>query len=956
MVALFMRNQFRQSFGFAVLLVLAVAAWAKPPSPSKSAWTPVDSDLATDPRLIDRTLPNGFRYLILPNAEPKEQVSIRLVVAVGSWHENDDELGLAHFVEHMAFRGTREYPAGTGTEVLQRVGIALGPDSTAFTSFDHTIYHLEVPTKSSTLDVALNVLREYAANITFAPELIEKERGVVLSERATRDTPDARASDFNLQLLWPKSREVRRKPIGSEAQIRTFTRDQFIAFYDAWYRPERMALIVVGNVDPETIERRISEVFGGLIARAPARAEPPDLITPDAAAPDIGIFRDPGNVGVWIGFEAPLRRPLTPDSHAGRVNNLRRALAFGMLYQRLRKRSSEEGSLFLSPIAGVTGALRRWELTTLGLSGRIGDWRAIAIQLEQQHRTALQFGFTAAELAEVRAQCAMQLDEGVRTAATRPSPILAQQLVSTLLLGSVFSTPTAVQQDLAPELEALTVQDCGDAFRTAWGSVAPMIVVIANASFEAKPDELRTVVKESREITVMPPAEMASRDFAYTSFGTPGKLTQEETLPDLDARLTEFENHVKFNFKSTPFEADVVEVRVRVGTGRLSLLKSQPGLDLLAESAVTGGGLGRHSEQELTEILAGHALRVNFQVRSDAFLFYGRCARRELDLLLRLLSAYLTDTGFRPEALRYARAHYGTIISRLLASPGGPISMNALREMFSDDSRFGVANYDEFSARDLGELRAWIEPQFQSGPVEVSIVGDVSWPEARTAMATTLGALPERKPVGATKAAIPVILTPASDRIRAYSISPTLGQTAVAWYWPVPDLANIHDDRRCRLLAAIVTERLRVKLREELGATYGARADFTRIDGFTNASCFSLYVELEPRKVSRGMALMNHELATLCEKGPTADEFERAKEPYVRAMANDLRTNAYWGDTVLSDAQQHPTRVTAARDRNGDVAAISRTEVTALARKYLSPKRAYQFATVKAEPPTGATP
>lgn len=940
-------------FLLAVLLLsfVAVRAESLTAAAPSSAWLPVDSDLPRDPLLRDGVLPNGIRYLILPNGEPKNQVSLRLVVGVGSLEENDDERGLAHFVEHMAFRGTHDFPNGTMAETLQRLGIAFGPDSTAFTSFVHTIYHLEVPTAhDSTLQVALHALREYASGVTFDPKLIERERGVVLSEMATRDTPESRAGDYNIQLLWPTAREVRRRVIGDADQIRGFQRDQFIAFYDAWYRPERLALIIVGDVDAATALRLVTAEFAGLKARAPARPEPADLVTRTSAPPDVGVFRDPGTVGLWLCFEHPRWSPRLPDTHAEREKRLHEALAFEMFALRLRKLASAPNASFVGPSASVSSGLRNWDVATVGVNGRIDDWKTVAEDLEFQHRTAVQFGFTPAELAEARAAVATTLEQAKRSAATRPSPWLAHQLVGTLINGTVFSTPEAVQRDLTPALAATRLSDCLAAFRAAWLPKAPTVYAVSNAGFAITRAQLAAVLNESRERPVTRPSDVALPEFAYTNFGPPGKVVRDERAVDLDAHLAEFANAVRFNFKPTKYEADAVQVRVRVGTGKMSQLKSQPGIDLLADAGFLAGGVGRHTQQELSDILTGHAVQLSFQVETDALEFYAHCAPRDLLLALRIIAAYITDPGYRPEAMRQARAEYGAILSKVMASPGGPITMAATRELFDHDTRFGIATVDEFAARDLGELRAWLDLQLQDGPIETSLVGDISWEQAREAIGATLGALAPRQAVKDQVAAVPAVFAEHTNELKVYAIEPTMKQVALAWYWPVPEAVPVREERRCYLLAAVLGERLRVKLREELGATYAPAAGFSHLDGFPLANYFACYAEVAPKQVKSVLEILARESKSLSEKGPTADEFERAREPYLRSMAEDLQTNAYWGATVLEDAQQRPSRIAAARNRAADIAAITRADLTALAQRFLDPRRAYKFATVPAPP------
>ncbi|HVS52551.1 MAG TPA: insulinase family protein [Opitutaceae bacterium] len=951
-------------FGLIAASILAfapLAAEAAEPAAISAArpspWPEVASDLPNDPALRLGTLPNGLRYAILPNAEPKDHVSLRFLVAAGSLQEADDERGLAHFIEHMAFRGTRTFPDGAMTTAFQRLGLSFGPDNTAFTTLDHTIYHLELPdAAAATLREGLRAFREYADGITFEPKLIERERGVVLSEMATRDTPESRAADVNVAFLWPRARDVRRKTIGEAEAIRRFTQAQFFAFYNAWYRPERMAVIVVGTVDPAQVEKMITEQFATLVARAPARPEPPDLITREAAPPSVAVFSDPGVIGVSLALEHPRFEERPPDTHTRRVRGLHEALAFAMLHARLQRLAEKTDASFVAPQATLGGGPRQWQLATIALNGRISDWRGAAMALEQEHRRAFEFGFTARELTEARARFATAYEESVRVAATRPSSWLAQQIAGSLLYGAAFPTPAELQRDLAPDLAAATPADCLQAFRDVWSTRAPSVFVSANPAFSITREQIAATMNESRAAVVTAPAETVAPPFAYGDFGPPGRLVRENQIADLDLRLSEFANGVRLNFKATTFEADIVDIHVRVGDGKLSQLKSRPGLDLLADAALVTGGLGRHTTQELTEILSSHAISVGFHVEADACVFSARAAKRDLPLACQVIAAFLTDASFRPETMREVHARFNSMYASLAASPSGPISMQAFREIFSGDGRFGIPGYDELYARDIGEVTAWLDPQFKHGPIELSIVGDVAWEGAEAAVAATLGALPPREARATAAPAVPVVVAPVWPDYRIYGIPPALKQIAVSWFWPVPSVNDVHEDRRSHLLASILADRLRVRLREELGATYGPTAQFEHTNGFNDADCFAFTAELQPAHAKQAVQLLRREIAALHDKGPTEDEFNRAKQPFLREMTDSLRTNSYWGITVLSDAQQRPERIAAVRDRAADIAAITREEIAALARRQLDPARAFRFATAPVEAGTGTAP
>ena len=605
-----------------------------------SPWVDLPGDLPEDPAIKFGTLPNGLRYAIRPNAEPKDRISLRLLVSAGSLVERDDERGLAHFVEHMAFRGTKAYPQDTLVTTLERSGIGLGPDNTAFTSYDYTVYHLELPdTTPGMLRLGLEVFREYASNVTFDPDAIAKERGVVLSEKATRDTPQQRLFDANLWSLWPDSRQYHRAPIGLESSIRQFTREQFVAFYDAWYRPERIAVIIVGNVQPAEAEALLTKILGPLAARAPPRPEPPDLIPTHATVPDVAMFVDDSLGGVRFNFTHPQPHPLAPNTHAERVTYLHRALSFAMFAKRLEWTARRRGGTYVAPGVSTETFMPGWEVVSFSASGRSENWRSLAADLEQEHRRAFLLGFTEDELKLAKASVARNYEQAVRSASTVRSESIAAQIEGNLLYGGVLSTPEAAQLDLAADRAAATTAQCNRAFKAAWTNKPLHVLVTTNSLFTATRNAICDALNQSRDVKVRQTRPPEDVKFHYTSFGRPGKLALEEYLADLDVHLGRFDNGVRLNFKPTPFEADAVRVTVRVGTGKATQPADQPGLDLLARHGFIRSGLDRHTEDELDALLTHHVLNVQFDVEPDAFVFTAQCARRDLLLTMQMIGA-----------------------------------------------------------------------------------------------------------------------------------------------------------------------------------------------------------------------------------------------------------------------------------------------------------------------------
>lgn len=907
-------------------------------------WPSVDSDLPVDPAVRQGVLPNGLRYVIRANAEPKNRVSVRLVVAAGSLHERDDERGLAHFVEHMVFRGTRSHPRGSLTGELQRRGIGVGADNTAFTFFDHTIYHLELPdAQEATLRFGLGVFREYAEEVTFDADLINLEREVVINEKAMRDTPDARTGNANLAFLWPQARQVQRSPIGLEKQVREFQRAQFVAFYDAWYRPERLALIVVGDIDPALAERVVTEIGGAFRAHGPARPEDFSPVPPAAAPSDVAVFSDPGLIGANCVLEHPFAEPRVADTHARRVKLLHRALAFAMFQRRIARAADDPAFHSASPIASATESLPGWAVASFGVSGRINNWREVVGDLEQEHRRAFLHGFTAAELKTQQAVFATGYDDAVRNRPTWPSPWIAGQFARALLTGDVLSTPAAVRDDLAEALAATTLADCRAAFREAWSTKPPHVFIVSHPDFHVARTEIAAALNASRALPVSPPPETTVAEFGYTDFGPAGRIVREQHHADLEVDQAEFANGVRLNFKPTPFDADSVEIYVRVGFGKQSQPAAKPGLDLLADQIVTAGGLGKHSLEDLRDLLTGHNVNVSFRVQTDCFDLNARCARRDLLLALQVITAHLTDAAYRPSALRSVQGAFGSMFAELAAAPGGPINLRAQRVVAGGDLRFGLPSPEELYSRTIPEVSAWLEPEFKHAPIELSIVGETTWTDATAAVARTLGALPARDPFPKSRTVSGPRMPKPAKTMYAYSNTPQLRQVALNWICPVVDLTDIHMERRCRLLADLIEDRLRVRLREELGATYNCSAGFIEFEGFPEFSYFSVYAEVAPERSQQAAKLLSDELAALHAKKITADEFTRIRLPFLRSREEDLRSNGYWGHTVLRDAQERPQRLAAARDRSADTAAITLADLEQLAARYLDPKRCFKF-------------
>jgi zinc protease len=908
------------------------------------------SDLKPDPTVRFGTLPNGMRYAVMPNKEPKGRASLRLLVLAGSLNEAENQRGLAHFLEHMAFNGSEHYKPGTLVEFFQRMGMSFGGDTNASTGFDRTLYLLELPkTDDATITEGLRVFSDYAGGLLLQTDELNKERGIILSEKRTRDNVQFRAfiAQFEFELgstLFPK-----RIPIGQPEIIEQAPRERFVEFWNTWYRPEKMAAIVVGDVDPVAVEKMIVAAFTPLTARAPAK--------PDPALGDIVTFE-----GVRSYFHAEPEMPVTdvtlrsitpyrhePDTVANRLKYLPRQLAISMVNRRFSELAKKEGAPFSRASAGVSEEYNFLRDASVTVICKPEQWTAALAIGEQELRRALEFGFQPSELREVVANFTNSLDQSVRTASTRRSGELADELAESILDQDVFTHPEADRAIYQPVLDKVTAADCLAALRSAFSSPGRYVMVTGNAKIPGEATAaISAAYASSRAIAVVAPAVQAEAKWGYTTWGQPGAIAKRSHIDDLDITLVEFANGVRLNLKKTPFEAGRIGIRMRVGNGSITQPAGFRGLDTLADGTFTSGGLGQHSTDDLRRINAGKNVGISFNTGTDAFGFGGSTTPADLALELQLLTAYLTDPGYRPESIRQAQKGIEQMYLGFEHTANGPMSTEVANLLANGDPRFGLPSKEVMMARNLAEVRTWLAPQFAQGAMEIALVGDLDVEASIAAVAQTFGTLPAREAKPALDA-LKKVSFPAKPFTKTYVIDSEIPKANVYIYWPSTDGTDVKRARRLNLLANVLNDRLRVKVREEIGGTYSPRAGSSASDVFPGYGYFQANCIVDPavaEKIADVIVAIGEDLAT---NGVTADELERARQPALTSIKESARTNGYWISSVLARAQEKPEVLDWARSREADVGAITAAELSALAKTYLGRDHASRVTILPAE-------
>jgi zinc protease len=743
---------------------------------------------------------------------------------------------------------------------------------------------------------------------------------------------------------------AKRDVIGTEEVLKEAGRERFVDFYNAWYRPEAMSVVIVGDIDVDAVVKQLTEAFTPVEGRGEPRP-PPALgkihefhgVNPfyhyESEAPDTNVS---------IVTITPYQKE--PDTAATRLKYLPRNIAHRIINRRLSILAKQEGAPFTSGGSGAGESYNFYRQSVMSLNCRADQWADALAVADQELRRALEHGFQKPELQEVVANFQNSLQQAVKTATTRRSGAIADEITDTLLERDVWTTP---EDDLAlygPALEKVTVEDCLAALREAWSPTHRIVMVTGNAKIDGGDKAvavIQSTFEKSLAVAVKPPAAMTEAKWGYTNFGAPGKVTKREHIADLDVTLLQFENGVRLNLKKTDFEANRIRMSARIGNGQLTEPRDKPGLASYLGWTYTEGGLGKHSVDDLRQILAGKTVGAGFGAGADAFVMNGATNREDLLLQMQLMTARITDPGFRPEAARQARKSIEEIYLSFAHTASGPFTLEVARLVASGDPRFGLPPEEEMLKRNLEEVKAWVMPELARGALEIAIVGDMDVDATIAAVAQTLGALPKREPKPELPEAKQVTF-PSDPFVREYKIDTEIPKGVVALYWPTTDGREVERARRLNMLSEIFSDRLRIKVREELGDAYSPGVGSSASDIFPGYGYIQSSVTVDPPRAQQVANIIAEIAGEIAEKGVTDDQLERAKKPVLTSLRESARTNQYWLSAVLARAQEKPEVLDWSRSRYADNESITTAEMNALAKMYLPASRASRVTVVPA--------
>ncbi len=862
---------------------------------------PGNKPLPQDPEVITGTLKNGLRYYIRHNSRPEKRVEFRLVVNAGSILEDDDQQGLAHFCEHMAFNGSKHFSKNQVVDFLEESGMRFGADLNAYTSFDETVYKFQIPSdRRGLLDSAFLILEDWAHNLTLDPEEIDKERGVIEEEWRLGLGAQDRMQKKYFPILFRGSRYAERLPIGKMEIIRNFPYDALRRFYHDWYRPDLQAVIVVGDIDPAYAKKMILKHFKKI--RNPRPERPRKVYgLPDNDKPIIAVAtdREATNNQVAIFWKHPKTHLVTYDDYR---RSLMLSLISGMLNDRFFEITQKPDAPFLYAGCTYSGFLVRtrdaWQAFAIPKSNQIE--KAFATLIRENIR-AKRYGFTPGELKRQKAKILSNYENMLKEKDKTNSASYVDEYVRNYLEQEAFPGIEKEYELVSKMLPSITLTELNRMIDTLVTEKNTEIL----ATGPARPDNHvpdTTTLRDLYVKTLSTPVEpyvdkTVSNDLNQGSL--PGAAIVQ-TRKDTIFGYTEITlaNGVTVVMKPTPFKNDQI-LMDSYSYGGSSLLPSEKAfMARVLPTVIQRCGVGEMSATDLKKMLAGKKVNVAPRIGMFTQGISGNSTKKDLETMLQLTYLYFTQPRRDEEAFQAFRSQLAEQVKYLRDNPQMVFVDTLYKLATHNDPRFyQIPTPAMIQSLDLDSMLAFYRDRFADADgFHFYFVGSFDPDELIPLVQKYLGSLPALHRQEMWKDVIPPF---PEDITRAEVHKGIEPKSLVAIMMQGPYDWSLTNRILYQITNNILNIHLREVMREKESKTYGVGVDGS--DNKLPRPRYTLVVSwgCSPDYVDRLIRTAFGEMKKMTEQPPSQEDLEKSKEKILRSLETDMKTNRYWLDKLM---------------------------------------------------------
>jgi zinc protease len=870
-----------------LLLVGSVGAAQAPPA---------DPGLPTDPALTTGVLPNGLSYVIRPHKNPEGRISVWLHVASGSLNETEATRGLAHYLEHMAFNGSTNFPPGSVVPFFQSLGLSFGRDQNAFTSLDQTVYQLALPdAKPETLDKGLLFLADVAAHLSLPAREVDNERRIVLEEKRARTGVQQRIGDYVYERLAPESTLGRRLPIGTEATLKAVTRQDFVDYYRRWYVPSNMTVIAVGDVDPATVVASIQKHFAG----GPAVPRPTPL--------DVGVKATSGTRAI-VASDAELTRasvamvrvepgrgPTLTESQ--RRRDLVDQLGTWMFNRRL-SRELAAGQVAFSDIAASVGqwygALRT---ARVDAAGKPEAWPAMLTDLGVAVQRARLHGFSEGDLAEARVAFIAETEQMVQREATMPARAVLRHINAKVNRREPISSAAQNLALLKRLLPGITAQEVNRAFAANFDPANAIFVAELPAGGSVPTEAaLAAAGRTALAVTPAKPVEVARVTSLLAAPPRAGAVVESVEHAASGVTSARLDNGVKVHHRFMDQRKNEATIAITLAGGVIQEDTGNRGITEAAAQAWERPATSALSSPQIESLMTGKKVRVRGEVGGDALTLTVSGNPADLETGLQLAYLLLTDPVLEPAALeQWKEKEIQSIAARKREAWGVLEESMATAFYPREAARLYPLEANQVRAIGREAAQAWLRALVATAPIEVAVVGDIDRGTALGLARTYLGALPARDPIGdKTLHGLRVLARPPGPLSVRQTVDAAAPQAVVLEGFFGAEMKNLPDVRRLAMASRILSTRMYRTIREEKQLVYSIGASSRPALEYPGFGMFAAQAPTDPAKTDALVAAVGEIYVDFASAGPGADELAVARKQLLNSLDQALKNPDFW--------------------------------------------------------------
>lgn len=893
-------------------------AWSIPADPEAARTAALDEVMPVDPSIIIGQLDNGLRYYIKENRYPEKRADFRLVVKAGSLLEDDDQLGLAHFVEHMAFNGTEHFEKQELIRALESFGMRFGPEINASTSFDETIYMLRLPTDDlEIVSTAFQVLEDWAHGVAFDHEEIDKERGVVIEEWRLGLGVGSRVNDQQIPILFRGSRYADRNPIGTVDNLETFDYETAKRFYRDWYRPDLMGVIAVGDFDKHMVEELIRTHFSGLTGPE----DPRPRLAYDIPVHDdtlFGIVEDPESPGssVAVFHKMPIRPQGTHGTYRQKIIE---NLYHSMFNRRLAEVAHQPNPPFLGASSSQGIFVPTREVYVLGAAVPDGGVEKGLRALFQEAERVKRYGFTESELEREKRQILRAFERIYTEKNIQDSVLFAEEFQRAFLENE--SVPGidyewALYQRFIPEITLEEVNAVRDFLLDETNRVVLVTAPEKDGLALPSEEELLAVLDEVGSGPVMPYFDTTTTAPLLAELPETGEIVEEKTIEDVGVTEWRLSNGVRVVMKPTDFREDQVLLRA-FSPGGTSLASDEDYIAAIsAVNVVAASGFGNFSPRAITNMLADKVVEVNPTIGPLEEGFSGGASPRDLETMFQLIYLKFTQPQAQPAIFELLTQQIRESLANRFVTPEEKFQETLQRTLTQDHWRRRPITVEIVDEMDLQKSYDFYRDRFaDSSDFTFVFVGNFDVETMRPYVEQYLGGLPSigRQeswrdegidfPAGVVEREVYAGVEPKSLTGIIFSGRPPeqdsdeTGQQGVedpAGEAPPAQPESVPQGRALAATAAVLQTKLREVMREDLGGVYTVQVDQTLERIPEPEYSISVFFGSDPDRTAELTRVVFGEIEKLKTDGPSEQDVANVRESMRRSWETASKRNGYW--------------------------------------------------------------